>query len=311
KEEQAIRNDINKQLERATSRNLAGKTSNEELEAEKRMLEQSLQDRLSAQGQYYEQLDKLESDWKNGAKAAFDNYIYEASRAAKISEGLFNSAFSAMEDAILQFALTGKASFKDFAAAVVKDIARIASQQAAAGLLSYGVSLFASAYAGSSSGASTGLNNGFGQNAYDNISFGSGSFSSGGYTGSGGKNQPAGIVHRGEVVWSQDDIAKAGGVGVVEAMRKGLLNYKEGLKGYANGGVVGLNAPAISSMSSNQNVIIQQQINIPESQNASGGTADDQMIAKAYAESAKAGAKDQIAKELMPGGLIWRAQNGR
>ncbi|MBF4396118.1 hypothetical protein, partial [Vibrio anguillarum] len=78
-----------------------------------------------------------------------------------------------------------------------------------------------------------------------------------------------------------------------------LLNYKEGLKGYANGGVVGLNAPAISSMSSNQNVIIQQQINIPESQNASGGTADDQMIAKAYAESAKAGAKDQIAKELM------------
>ncbi|MBF4337855.1 phage tail tape measure protein, partial [Vibrio anguillarum] len=143
KEEQAIRNDINKQLERATSRNLAGKTSNEELEAEKRMLEQSLQDRLSAQGQYYEQLDKLESDWKNGAKAAFDNYIYEASRAAKISEGLFNSAFSAMEDAILQFALTGKASFKDFAAAVVKDIARIASQQAAAGLLSYGVSLFA------------------------------------------------------------------------------------------------------------------------------------------------------------------------
>ncbi|MBF4376154.1 hypothetical protein, partial [Vibrio anguillarum] len=77
KEEQAIRNDINKQLERATSRNLAGKTSNEELEAEKRMLEQSLQDRLSAQGQYYEQLDKLESDWKNGAKAAFDNYIYE------------------------------------------------------------------------------------------------------------------------------------------------------------------------------------------------------------------------------------------
>ncbi|MBF4301715.1 hypothetical protein, partial [Vibrio anguillarum] len=49
KEEQAIRNDINKQLERATSRNLAGKTSNEELEAEKRMLEQSLQDRLSAQ----------------------------------------------------------------------------------------------------------------------------------------------------------------------------------------------------------------------------------------------------------------------
>lgn len=47
-------------------------------------------------------------------------------------------------------------------------------------------------------------------------------FSKGGYTGSGPKDKPAGIVHAGEVVWSQDDIARAGGVGVVEAMRKGM-----------------------------------------------------------------------------------------
>ncbi|MCO5156107.1 MAG: hypothetical protein M9945_05025 [Aquamicrobium sp.] len=47
-------------------------------------------------------------------------------------------------------------------------------------------------------------------------------FSSGGYTGPGPKNKPAGIVHAGEVVWSQDDVRKAGGVAAVEAMRKGL-----------------------------------------------------------------------------------------
>lgn len=47
-------------------------------------------------------------------------------------------------------------------------------------------------------------------------------FSSGGYTGPGPKNKPAGIVHAGEVVWSQDDIRKAGGVAAVEAMRKGM-----------------------------------------------------------------------------------------
>src|SRR5690606_1060071 len=46
-------------------------------------------------------------------------------------------------------------------------------------------------------------------------------FAGGGYTGSGAVNQPAGVVHKGEVVWSQRDIAKAGGVGVVEAMRRG------------------------------------------------------------------------------------------
>lgn len=46
-------------------------------------------------------------------------------------------------------------------------------------------------------------------------------FSSGGYTGPGPKNKPAGVVHAGEIVWSQDDIRKAGGVAAVEAMRLG------------------------------------------------------------------------------------------
>ncbi|WIY84337.1 peptidoglycan DD-metalloendopeptidase family protein [Propionimicrobium sp. PCR01-08-3] len=53
---------------------------------------------------------------------------------------------------------------------------------------------------------------------------------SGGYTGPGGKYQPAGTVHAGEIVWSQDDIAAHGGVKAVESMRL--------WRGYANGGVV-------------------------------------------------------------------------
>lgn len=53
-------------------------------------------------------------------------------------------------------------------------------------------------------------------------------YSVGGYTGYGGMYEPAGIVHKGEVVWSQTDIARAGGVAVVEAMRKGLRGYADG-----------------------------------------------------------------------------------
>lgn len=45
-------------------------------------------------------------------------------------------------------------------------------------------------------------------------------FADGGFTGYGGKYDPAGIVHKGEVVWSQDDIRRWGGVGLVENMRK-------------------------------------------------------------------------------------------
>ncbi|WP_072669727.1 phage tail tape measure protein [Vibrio injensis] len=304
REEQAIRNDIAKQIERATASNLAGKMSNDELDAQKQILEQSLEERLEAQRKYYEQLDELESNWKNGAKAAFDNYVYEANRAAKITQGFFTSAFTAMEDSIYKFSVNGKASFRDFSESILQDMARIASQQAAVGILSLGVSFFS---AGAASAPSTGLSNGFGGSSFDSIGF-----SSGGYTGPGDKNKPAGIVHKGEVVWSQADVSRAGGVGIVEAMRKGVINYKEGLKGYSSGGAVGLNAPAINTVvSSPSSVVIQQEINIPDSQSNNGASIDQQSIAKAYADSAKMGAREEIAKQLRPGGLIWRAQNGR
>lgn len=48
-------------------------------------------------------------------------------------------------------------------------------------------------------------------------------YASGGYTGDGDKFDEAGIVHRGEVVWSQENVEQAGGPEVVEALRrKGL-----------------------------------------------------------------------------------------
>ncbi|MDQ8953477.1 tape measure protein [Acinetobacter rudis] len=46
-------------------------------------------------------------------------------------------------------------------------------------------------------------------------------FSGGGYTGRGGKYDPAGIVHKGEVVWSQEDIKRWGGPVNVDLMRQG------------------------------------------------------------------------------------------
>ena len=46
-------------------------------------------------------------------------------------------------------------------------------------------------------------------------------FAMGGYTGPGGMNEVAGVAHRGEVIWSKGDVARAGGPGVVDAMRRG------------------------------------------------------------------------------------------
>ena len=48
-----------------------------------------------------------------------------------------------------------------------------------------------------------------------------GGWARGGWTGPGGMNEIAGAVHRDEVVWSKGDVARAGGVGAVEGMRRG------------------------------------------------------------------------------------------
>ncbi|WP_043062095.1 phage tail length tape measure family protein [Brucella anthropi] len=64
-----------------------------------------------------------------------------------------------------------------------------------------------------------------------------GLWDTGGYTGPGGVHEPRGIVHAGEVVWSQRDVARAGGPHVVDAMRRGL-------GGYAYGGIV--DTPSVS-----------------------------------------------------------------
>ncbi|KFC68439.1 tape measure domain protein [Devosia sp. LC5] len=86
-------------------------------------------------------------------------------------------------------------------------------------------------------------------------------FEDGGYTGAGGKRKPAGVVHKGEIVWSQSDIARAGGVGVVEAMRRGM-------SGYADGGVVAM--PHIPSIPQGRGAT---SISMPMTINAPGADA--------------------------------------
>lgn len=62
------------------------------------------------------------------------------------------------------------------------------------------------------------------------------SFDRGGYTGPGERLKPAGIVHAGEVVWSQKDVAAVGGPRAADAMRPTFSGAP--IPKYATGGIV-------------------------------------------------------------------------
>lgn len=83
-------------------------------------------------------------------------------------------------------------------------------------------------------------------------------FDQGGYTGPGGKYQPAGVVHRGEYVFSKEATRRAG-VANLDAMHRSL-------QGFASGGFVG-SMPAIPAIPGRERTFIDVAIHVDESGN--------------------------------------------
>ncbi|MGV1912348.1 tape measure protein [Agrobacterium vitis] len=160
-------------------------------------------------------------------KAASEAYAEQADILRKVEEAqqrsqqaaqeFYDTAKSAFSDVIM-----GAESFSDALSGVLKKLGELALNSAFDGL-------FGGSSATSSGGWLTGFAKAIG-------------FADGGYTGAGGKYEPAGVVHKGEYVFDADAVRKAGGPAGLDAMRKRL-------KGYSSGGYVGPSAPRMPDLS--------------------------------------------------------------
>lgn len=136
------------------ARNMSADEYNQKLAA----INQSESDLKETTLRNYEEMSASQSDWRNGATSAFQNYLDSARDVAGQTRALFGNAFSSMEDAVVNFAVTGKASFGDFTKSILADMARIAARQAASGLLSSLVgSAFGAYFGGGSNSGVTGF----------------------------------------------------------------------------------------------------------------------------------------------------------
>jgi lambda family phage tail tape measure protein len=274
---------------------------------ELRMIGEFQQKALASYDAYHEQLKAKQGDWSLGAQSALRNYADESANVFAQTESMVTKAFGGMEDALVQFATTGKLDFKSLANSIIADLIRIQIRAAAVSFLSSmfgGLSFGGWSSAGvQASGAVTAPVSGWGSVSGTNLP----KLSSGGYTGPGGKYQPAGIVHAGEVVWSQDDIRRAGGVSVVEAMRRGG-------RGYADGGVVALERPpAVASRgaaAASAGLNITTHVNVEGGGQASPGGGATEAQGRALSAMVTQTVREVVAKENRQGGVLWKMRNG-
>lgn len=231
----AIADEADKLRELSLQRN-ADQIDQVTFEEEKALLHAKTLDRLQLIKDGYEDLRQAEGNWLSGAAAAWANYQQEASNYAQQMGSAVGGVIGGFEDAWVKFTTTGKLSFTDLTRSVLADLARIAARQATMGIANAFASMWGGGVTAAGNQAVTSGTSSINNELFQKMRLGGG-YSSGGYTGNGGVNEPAGVVHKGEVVWSQADVARAGGVGIVEAMRQGL-------RGYADGGPVGGGAPA-------------------------------------------------------------------
>lgn len=128
-------------------------------------------------------------------------------------------------------------------------------------------------------------------------------FASGGYTGSGGKYQPAGIVHKGEYVFDQESTNRIG-VSQLEALRNGKpLDATLGRSGFGTG---------VQNVSnSQQTTIIRPTVTVPPiTINGNPSDATVMLVQQATREGAKQGYQ-QVANDLAKGvGQVHKALTG-
>lgn len=229
----------------------------------------------------------ISANYKKGLLEVADWY----SKLGKDIQSATTSWANKTADALASFVRKGKLDFKSLADSILDDLARIASQQ------------FVSAIAGGFTGGWTSSGGGGGGGLFSGIwnaikgIFG---FASGGYTGAGGKHEPAGIVHAGEFVINAQSTRRLADEFGWDFLKK--------LNGYADGGYVtplpsivksGGNGGIVHDADIEVNIYNQTEGQVTTRRNKNGGL--DVFIKQAV---------DAVAADIAMGGAVASAMQG-
>ncbi|MGY2337979.1 phage tail tape measure protein [Pseudomonas sp. SDO5532_S415] len=249
--------------------------------------QQDLHDTVRAN---YDDMTAAQGDWSAGASSAWQNYLESARDVAGQTKSLFTNAFSSMEDAVVNFAMTGKLSFADFTKSILADMARIATRQASSALLGSLVGAATGYFAGSGSTPSSA---GSTQAGYSDVDFS-------GYRAAGGPVAPNSLYEVNEL---------------------GPELYNEGGRSFlmtgANGGSVtpltsGARIAAMSGGGGEGGISINAPVSVvTQDRSSEGMQLDQQALTQNLQTQMRAAAEKAVAESWRPGGTSFRNVNGR
>ncbi|CAJ1255336.1 TPA: phage tail tape measure protein [Escherichia coli] len=216
----------------------------------------------------------MKSGWGEWAESATDSFSQVKNAATQTFDGIAQN-MAAM--------LTGsEQNWRSFTRSVLSMMTEILLKQAMVGIVgSIGSAIGGAVGGGASASGGTAI-----QAAAAKFHF-----ATGGFTGTGGKYEPAGIVHRGEFVFTKEATS-----------RIGVGNLYRLMRGYATGGYVG-GAGSPAQMRRAEGINFNQNNHVVIQNDGINGQAGSQLM-KAVYDMARKGAQDELRLQLRDGGLL-------
>ncbi|EJO6245646.1 phage tail tape measure protein [Escherichia coli] len=226
--------------------------------------------------------DMLRGDWLAGLKSGWGEWAESATDSFSQVKSAATQTFDGIAQNMAAMLTGSEQNWRGFTRSVLSMMTEILLKQAMVGMVGRIGSAIGGAFGGGAS-ASTGTAI---EAAAANFHF-----ATGGFTGTGGKYEPAGIVHRGEFVFTKEATS-----------RIGVGNLYRLMRGYAEGGYVG-GAGSPAQMRRAEGINFNQNNHVVIQNDGINGQAGPQLM-KAVYDMARKGAQDELRLQLRDGGML-------
>ncbi|EGK3839308.1 phage tail tape measure protein, partial [Escherichia coli] len=271
----------------AKSRGLTDRQAEREA-TEQRLKEQygdnplALNNVMSEQKKTWAAEDQLRGSWMAGLKSGWSEWEESATDSMSQVKSAATQTFDGIAQNMAAMLTGSEQNWRSFTRSVLSMMTEILLKQAMVGIVgSIGSAIGGAVGSGASASGGTAI-----QAAAAKFHF-----ATGGFTGTGGKYEPAGIVHRGEFVFTKEATS-----------RIGVGNLYRLMRGYATGGYVGgTGSPA--QMRRSEGIRFEQNNNVVIQNDGTNGLPGPQML-KAVYDMARKGAQDEIQAQMRDGGVF-------